>query len=669
MSDDRSSKKRRLEEGADHGGNADQVNRLTSLLPASSTGGLQGRGGLQKPNQKPHDEHKGKSLLGLDRLADDKRQEKEERQVQSKAKFKAKSKTSSHKQKRHFRQRSSEDSPERRSDGRRIHDTNSNYNDRRRPDQSNNNRGRPNEKGYSDQRHEDRRNVSGGRYDKNDRRGNYDGRDSTRDRKYDDRERDRGRGDYYGGKDRGGPNNYFSHSNTSSRETGGDDNKNYRERGGNNHHFNNKNTNYNRPQSDLPRQPRQQHQQQASQRPSQQEQPQENSSPSKLSRESNKNRGNEGTSSKEEPKNDITYDSDGTDFDRQFYLAEDEGGYVVDTSEMEAQGHLGRFLFVNEKIKAREAEMEKRRRNPMLAGKGGQQQQGQQQRFMSARQSALMDDQEAWEENRLLSSGAASRGKVDLDVSNENDSRVTLLVHQIKPPFLEKSSAGFLEQKTAVATVKDNSSDFCKMAREGSVTLQRLRQEKDKAQFRQKFWELGGTKMGNAIGVKKEEPTPEPDSQQSSAPAEENADGEVDYKKSSGYASHVSKHKQEAVSEFAKSKSIRQQREFLPIFSVRDELLNVIRENNVVVAVGETGSGKTTQLVQYLLEEGYCSAGAQVGCTQPRRVAAMSVAKRVSEEVSAAVKEKGHPLTEKDELGGTVGYAIRFEDCTTEHTK
>jgi len=52
----------------------------------------------------------------------------------------------------------------------------------------------------------------------------------------------------------------------------------------------------------------------------------------------------------------------------------------------------------------------------------------------------------------------------------------------------------------------------------------------------------------------------------------------------------------------------------------------------VVIVVGETGSGKTTQLAQYLYEDGYCQHGL-VGCTQPRRVAAMSVAKRVSEEM------------------------------------
>jgi HrpA-like RNA helicase len=75
----------------------------------------------------------------------------------------------------------------------------------------------------------------------------------------------------------------------------------------------------------------------------------------------------------------------------------------------------------------------------------------------------------------------------------------------------------------------------------------------------------------------------------------------------------------------------------------------------VVIVIGETGSGKTTQLAQFLYEDGYCSHGI-IGCTQPRRVAAMSVAKRVSEEIEC-------------KLGGLVGYAIRFEDCTSADTK
>ena len=90
-----------------------------------------------------------------------------------------------------------------------------------------------------------------------------------------------------------------------------------------------------------------------------------------------------------------------------------------------------------------------------------------------------------------------------------------------------------------------------------------------------------------------------------------------------------------------------------------------------MVVVGETGSGKTTQLAQFLYEDGYCSHGL-VGCTQPRRVAAMSVAKRVSEEmdVSHYYILVDNPISLfQCKLGSTVGYAIRFEDCTSSETK
>ena len=92
----------------------------------------------------------------------------------------------------------------------------------------------------------------------------------------------------------------------------------------------------------------------------------------------------------------------------------------------------------------------------------------------------------------------------------------------------------------------------------------------------------------------------------------------------------------------------------LPVFEVREEIRKIIRENKVVIIVGETGSGKTTQMTQYLLEDGYGRYGI-IGCTQPRRVAAVSVAKRVSEEMGI-------------DLGSTVGYSIRFEDCTSTQT-
>ena len=69
----------------------------------------------------------------------------------------------------------------------------------------------------------------------------------------------------------------------------------------------------------------------------------------------------------------------------------------------------------------------------------------------------------------------------------------------------------------------------------------------------------------------------------------------------------------------------------LPISSGRAGILAAIRQNPVVVVVGETGSGKTTQLPQYLLDDGVAK---RVAVTQPRRVAAVSVARRVAAEVS-----------------------------------
>lgn len=67
-------------------------------------------------------------------------------------------------------------------------------------------------------------------------------------------------------------------------------------------------------------------------------------------------------------------------------------------------------------------------------------------------------------------------------------------------------------------------------------------------------------------------------------------DDHIDYKDGSSFAKHM-KGKTEARSQFALSKTIKEQREYLPVYMVREELLNVIRENQIVVVVGETGSG------------------------------------------------------------------------------
>ncbi|KAH7721286.1 ATP-dependent RNA helicase DHX8 [Aphelenchoides avenae] len=96
------------------------------------------------------------------------------------------------------------------------------------------------------------------------------------------------------------------------------------------------------------------------------------------------------------------------------------------------------------------------------------------------------------------------------------------------------------------------------------------------------------------------------------------------------------------------------QKQSLPIYALREDLMVAVKANQVLIVIGETGSGKTTQITQYLLEDGYVKKG-RIGCTQPRRVAAISVARRVSEEMGCR-------------LGDQVGYTIRFEDSTSDQT-
>ncbi|KAH0586102.1 hypothetical protein H2248_007373 [Termitomyces sp. 'cryptogamus'] len=104
-----------------------------------------------------------------------------------------------------------------------------------------------------------------------------------------------------------------------------------------------------------------------------------------------------------------------------------------------------------------------------------------------------------------------------------------------------------------------------------------------------------------------------------------------------------------------RARTIDETRKNLPIYAFKEGLIEAIKDHQVLIVVAETGSGKTTQLTQYLHEAGYTANGMKIGCTQPRRVAAMSVAARVAEEMGTKV-------------GYEVGYSIRFEDCTSDKT-
>ena len=94
--------------------------------------------------------------------------------------------------------------------------------------------------------------------------------------------------------------------------------------------------------------------------------------------------------------------------------------------------------------------------------------------------------------------------------------------------------------------------------------------------------------------------------------------------------------------------------ENLPVSQRRDDILAAIRDHQVVIIAGETGSGKTTQIPKICLELGRGVRGL-IGHTQPRRIAARTVAERIAEELGT-------------ELGQAVGYKVRFNDQASDRT-
>ena len=370
---------------------------------------------------------------------------------------------------------------------------------------------------------------------------------------------------------------------------------------------------------------------------------------------------------KAEIDNDVNYDAS---FDRSFYLHDDDSATgnvtIGEASDLTA-------LASSALVRKRAAEIELAKSRISASGVIGDSKI----KGLSAKRSALAMDQDAWETNRLFTSGMSGIQGVDKDkLRNEEEERVHIIVQNAKPKFLENFNVAFSTNGAElVSTVKDATADIAVCARKGSELLKRVRENRDRAKMRQKFWELGGSKMGSIIGVNNKESSKTGEEKDEDVEKIEKliendaavanttgANKGINASSSSSSSSSLSDGRQlpssNAVSEFALTKTIAEQRQFLPVYRVKDELLQVIRDNQVVVIVGETGSGKTTQLTQYLYEAGFTSAlGAGIiGCTQPRRVAAMSVAKRVAEEVGCS-------------LGEEVGYAIRFEDVTSERTK
>lgn len=262
----------------------------------------------------------------------------------------------------------------------------------------------------------------------------------------------------------------------------------------------------------------------------------------------------------------------------------------------------------------------------------------------STKQAQRQKDTEAWEKNRMLTSGIAQRKATDIDLDDdEEETRVHLMVHELRPPFLDGHTV-FTKQLEPISAVLNPQSDLAVCARKGSQVVKERRQQKERQKQAQEATSMKGSALGNIMGVKEDDTD--------SAAHVPGEDGKTQ-NSSNKFADHLKK--EEGQSNFSRGKTMAEQRQFLPAYAKREEFLRIVREHSVIVVVGQTGSGKSTQLCQFLYEDGYGSQG-MIGITQPRRVAAMSVAKRVSQEMEV-------------KLGGLVGYSIRFEDCTSPATR
>ena len=204
---------------------------------------------------------------------------------------------------------------------------------------------------------------------------------------------------------------------------------------------------------------------------------------------------------------------------------------------------------------------------------------------ISAQQRQINKDNEKWETNRLLLSGVVTKTNVtDDDDDQLSLRRVHLMVHNIVPPFLDGRIL-FTKQPEPVIPVKDSTSDMAILSKKGSQLVKYHREMKERKRAQKKEWELAGTKIGDIMGIQK--PKDETDSSESS-----------DYKTDQRFKDHMDTAQTDR-------EKITKQRQFLPVYACRSELLNIIRDNSIVIIVGETGSGKTTQLTQVNLMKSY----------------------------------------------------------------
>ncbi|KAK3664051.1 DEAH-box ATP-dependent RNA helicase prp22 [Elasticomyces elasticus] len=264
---------------------------------------------------------------------------------------------------------------------------------------------------------------------------------------------------------------------------------------------------------------------------------------------------------------------------------------------------------------------------------------------------------ERWEIRQLIASGVVKAADYpDLDPDHdaiingetiEEEEDVDIEVREDEPPFLAGQTKQSLEL-SPIRVIKAPDGSMNRAAMQGDVLA------KERRDLRQSEVQDKAAKEASKTDLGAEWNDPMAAERRFASDLRQNA-------AQNGKAQEMPEWKKIASGKGAEmgkrtNMSIKDQRESLPAYKMRKQFLDAVRQYQLMIVVGDTGSGKTTQLTQYLAEDGYGGQGLMIGCTQPRRVAAMSVAARVSDEVGCRVGEE-------------VGYTIRFEDKTSDRTR
>lgn len=257
---------------------------------------------------------------------------------------------------------------------------------------------------------------------------------------------------------------------------------------------------------------------------------------------------------------------------------------------------------------------------------------------------------ERWEIRQLIASGAASVAdypelnheiEEEKNIDHGEDIQIDVELNTDEPTFLKGQSFN-TGGANPLLIIKNPAGSMNRAAMSGSKLAQKAREERIQQQKQLKSDARIARDSNDPLSLMTKQDT-------------------ASKSKTESVISEWRKSQQNHKIEYGRKTNltIPQQRKSLPIYAQRSLLVEAIRENQFLVIVGETGSGKTTQIVQYVYEEALNVVNGRekiIGCTQPRRVAATSVAKRVAEEVGCKVGEE-------------VGYYVRFEDITSSKTR